>query len=149
MGRYVIMKYAIKNTPISGNGHITILLGRGAKIVLDKKGGELTKAQVEALNVFKTADNKSWIDATVFVRLVKAGRLQITGDKELEKLFGTAVPAKREPKRVEKTPAERLAAMEAEMRKRDEDYVALKALVEKAAGAETDPPAPNFVPPKA
>ena len=146
------MKYNIVNTPISGSGHITILLGRGDKIMLDKKGGELTESQVAALDIFKTADKKAWVEDTVFVRLVKAGRLQITGDKKLEELFGTAIPKRADPRRAEKSAEERLAAMEAEMKERDAKYLELKQLVEQNAAAQAEAakakPAAPFAPAK-
>lgn len=84
------MKYQVIKTIIAPAGSITMLFERNKKVVFAQAGGETSKADDALLASLKT-DGK-WGESTYFVRLVKAGRLKIAGDKQLEALFGVDLP---------------------------------------------------------
>lgn len=84
------MKYQVLKTIVAPIGSITMLFERNKKVVFAQAGGETSKADDALLASLKT-DGK-WSESSHFVKLVKAGRLKITGDKQLEALFGVDLP---------------------------------------------------------
>lgn len=84
------MKYQINKTIVAPAGSITMLFERNKKVVFAQAGGETSKADDSLLDSLKKDDK--WSENSHFVKLIKAGRLKITGDKQLEALFGVDLP---------------------------------------------------------
>ena len=88
------MKYKIHSVNDAKAGDITFNTGKLTYVRFAKGGGNLSEQELGLLSVFKR-DGK-WQDG-VFLRAVKSGRLEITGDEQLEAAFKSDVPAPKKP----------------------------------------------------
>jgi hypothetical protein len=118
------MKYKIHSTIAAPKGAITLLFSRGLEVKLHATGGELSKSEVALLDAYKSKDGK-WYDESYLVSLVKSGRLEIIGDKQLEALFAknlSSIIEAKTPKKAPETSGDVLKRLQA----LESDYLRLK-----------------------
>ena len=132
------MKYKIVQTPIAPVGSITIVIDHSTKVVLNAKGGDLSEAEVNLLEVFKKEGK--WLPDSIFTQFVKSGRLKIEDDKELSFLFAQDLPKITSNKAAAKPNTETLESLAEQMKALDAKYLALKQ-AQEVKNAENAPPA--------
>ena len=132
------MKYQIVRTVVAPVGVITMFFDRAKKVIFDKAGGETSKAD-DALLASLKKDGK-WDETSYFVRLIKAGRLKISGDKQLEALFGVDLPKIADARKPAKADTESSADLAKRISALEKQFLEAKQAEETAAtnGAGSD-----------